>query len=151
MIEPPRFPALPRRAALVGLAYGVMVYGWLSLEDNGALAPALIGTGAISLIGLRWLLITLGGKDIRLSRAAWWIGGMLWGASLGAGSATGAALLMLLKNGLHGHAYPDYPFNVIAAMLARLPAWSAAGALIGLGGTLLMLNGYWKRRADDNS
>ncbi|PJF26317.1 MAG: hypothetical protein CUN53_08335, partial [Phototrophicales bacterium] len=40
--------------------------------------------------------------------------------------------LMLLKNGLHGHVFPDYPFGVIAEMLLRAPVWIGAGALTAL-------------------
>jgi presenilin-like A22 family membrane protease len=39
---------------------------------------------------------------------------------------------MLIKNGLHAHLFPDYPFGLIASVIARAPAWALAGSLAGL-------------------
>jgi hypothetical protein len=57
---------------------------------------------------------------------------ILSGGAIGGGGAVTAAAAMLLKNGLHGHIFPDYPFGVIAEMLLRAPVWMAAGALTAL-------------------
>ncbi len=43
-----------------------------------------------------------------------------------------AALVMIFKNGVHGHAVPDFPNAVIFATLARSPWWGIAGGMIGL-------------------
>ena len=58
---------------------------------------------------------------------------MLSGALIGALTALATALLMLFKNLRHGHLFPDYPLDMLLDTLERLPYWSLAGALAGLG------------------
>ncbi|KXK20119.1 MAG: hypothetical protein UZ15_CFX003001838 [Chloroflexi bacterium OLB15] len=55
------------------------------------------------------------------------------GGLAGSGTAASAALLMLIKNGLHGHLFPDFPFGMIAGVLALAPIWAIGGGLVGLG------------------
>jgi hypothetical protein len=40
---------------------------------------------------------------------------------------------MLVKNGLHSHLFPDYPFGLIVDLLARAPLWALAGMFAGIG------------------
>ncbi len=123
-------PLLPRRADLIGIGYGTILFFWLTIEDQNAFAPALLGAVGAILIGLRWVLARLGGKMIPLSTAL--IGAVLWGALVGAGGTAAAAILMFFKTAWHAHIFPDYPLPMIAEMLVRSPAWALAGALAAL-------------------
>lgn len=125
-----KMPPLPRRADLIGVGYGAILFFWLSIEDQNAFAPALLGGVGAFLIGLRWVLMRIGGKTIQLSTAL--IGAALWGALVGAGGTAAAAILMFFKTAWHAHIFPDYPLPMIAEMLARSPAWALAGALAAL-------------------
>jgi hypothetical protein len=114
---------IARRVAVI--AYGAALLVWLSLEDSGSLSPPLLGTaGAV-------LLLT------RTARPRSMVVWLLRGAGGGAVAVLIAALLMLLKTGWHAHLVPDYPLSMIVEMLARAPAWSAAGALVGLGAGMI--------------
>lgn len=126
------FPTLnPRRIRIAALGCGVGVFFWLRIEDNSVL-PAVIAGLALSLLGaLIWAARNLGGKTLRLR----WIvlGAALLGGLCGLGAAVATAGLMLLKNGMHGHVFPDFPFGVIIEILQRAPLWTLAGGLAGLG------------------
>lgn len=117
---------------------GIALFFWLGKEDNDVLGVTtlgliLAGTSVWRLIFLRRRLdFTASGK---LSAHL----GLLAGICVGALSSFFAALLMLLKDLRHGHIFPDYPPELIIATLERLPAWSLAGGLIGLGLSLLFM------------
>jgi uncharacterized membrane protein len=122
-------PRLPRRFTLIVLCYAGIILSWLGLEDNAIVPVALIGAGGALVVSARWLCVRLGGRAFMFSTAL--AGGALFGMVSGAGAAVLTALLMLFKNGMHGHIFPDYPGGLIIAMLARAPLWSIAGALLG--------------------
>jgi hypothetical protein len=122
---------------LIAIAGGAGILFWLRLEDNSAVPAALIAwLVSIWLIADR-VLHWFGGQG--LTAVGWTALMSLTGAACGAGAALAAAVLMLLKNGLHSHVVPDFPFSMISGMLARLPAWSAAGLLAGAGLALIAL------------
>lgn len=120
-----------RHARLIALIYGVAAFLWLRLEDNGVLPAVLVGVGGALVGGGVWAMRQFGSRAFRLPYAL--IGAALFGALVGLASAPATAAAMLIKNGLHAHLTPDYPFGLIAAILARAPAWALAGALAGLG------------------
>jgi hypothetical protein len=108
------------------IGLGAAALFWLSLEDTGW---SVIAVGA----ALAVLLAVNVGVSRLPRRAALRLTITVIGGAVGAGTSLAAALLMLLKNALHAHIFLDYPFSLVAATLARLPAWAAAGALAGLG------------------
>lgn len=109
---------LPRAVWIIS---GLSAFIWLRLEDNAVWSAALIGLLISALFTLSAIGVSRNPLILILS------GGMI-----GVGGAVTAAAAMLLKNGLHGHVFPDYPFGVIAEMLLRAPIWMAAGALSAL-------------------
>jgi hypothetical protein len=109
---------LPRGVWIIS---GLGAFIWLRLEDNAVWSAALIGL-------LISALFTLSMVGVSRSPLIF----ILSGGAIGGGGAVTAAAAMLLKNGLHGHIFPDYPFGVIAEMLLRAPVWMAAGALTAL-------------------
>ena len=62
---------------------------------------------------------------------------MLAGAAAGALVGPMAAVLILLKIGLHAHPVPEFSSADAAAVLARVPIWAAAGGLLGAGAALV--------------
>jgi hypothetical protein len=109
---------------------------WSSLEDNGVLPAALLGGGLALLLVVAWLTHekryggkVVAGRSVVLMAA-------LFGAAVGFGAALAAAALMLLKDGLHSHLFPDYPFGMIVDILARAPLWALAGMLASMGALL---------------
>lgn len=125
-----------RRRALA-LGGGLIVFIWLRLEENSSAGAALMGTFAAVGGLLLWLASRFGGRVIRLRAAL--LSAALVGGTAGSGAAFATALLMLLKNGSHGHVFPDYPPGLILATLERAPVWTLAGGCAGLGLTLVWI------------
>jgi hypothetical protein len=109
---------LPRAVWIIS---GLSAFIWLRLEDNAVWSAALIGL-------LISALFTLSAIGVSRNPLIF----ILSGGLVGGGAAIASSAVMLLKNGLHGHIFPDYPFGVIAEMLLRAPVWTAAGALTAL-------------------
>lgn len=124
------------RARLFASIYGVAVLFWLSLEDNSVLPVTLIGTGFALLLLALWLRNAWGGR--RFGVRVWFPALVICGGAAGGLAALTVAALMFFKTGWHAHIYPDYPPQMILAMLERIPAWSASGALIGLAMALML-------------
>jgi hypothetical protein len=126
-----------------GFVYGVVVFIWLSLEDKSVVSVSVLGTGLSLLLTLRLARqIGIYPPRPRSGRGARGEGIilLLLGMLCGAGATSATDLLMLIKTSLHSHIYPDYPLPLMTAMLTRLPAWSIAGALIGVAINLLRRN-----------
>lgn len=130
-----RLPALTPRLRLGAISYGLLVFLWLSPEDNHVWPVAALGAGLSLMVGGLAVISRFGGRWLP---GRWLLpGGALVGLVMGAGGALAAAGLMLLKTALHSHIYPDYPLPLILAMLERAPAWGLAGLLTGGALTLL--------------
>ena len=116
-----------RNAALL---YAALTLFWLQLEDNLVLPVALLGAGWAALLVYHWLH---GRVDFQRSGARAWVEAALSGALVGLAAAVATALLMVLKAGMHGHIFPDYPPGKILAIIGRAPTWTLAGALAAVG------------------
>lgn len=126
---------------LIGGGGGILF--WMSLEDHSASSAAILGTGLAVLLGLQFLLRQYGGQ---LLPGGWLLlVGFLVGGLLGAASALSTALLMFFKTAWHAHLYPDFPPQMMLAMLGRIPAWGIAGGLAGLGLVLVALAVFPRR------
>jgi hypothetical protein len=121
----------PRRARLLAIGCGIVLFFWLRIEDHTVLPAVTAGLGLSLLAAFLWLTNNLGGKSLCLRYAL--PGAPLLGAVCGLGTAAATAVLMLLKNGMHGHVFPDFPFGVIVEILQRAPLWAFAGGLAGFG------------------
>lgn len=71
------------------------------------------------------------------------LGAALAGAAFGLAASLAVAALMLIKDGLHSHLFPDYPFGMIVDILMRAPLWALAGIFAGVG---LLLAGWAIKR-----
>ncbi|MEP7291994.1 MAG: hypothetical protein ABI835_09430 [Chloroflexota bacterium] len=110
---------------------------WSSLEDNSVLPVALLGAGLAVLILALWFSGRFGSRTFAARSAL--LAAALVGAVAGLASALSTAALMLIKDGLHAHLFPDYPFGLIVDILARAPLWSLAGIFAGIG----LLLAWW--------
>lgn len=112
------------------IGVGVVTFRWMSVEDTSALPVAALG-----------VMIALCGVGLWLSHqpdwrpSAWVL--CLTGALIGALGALAATTLMFLKTAWHGHLVPDYPPQMMLAMLARAPVWALVGLCVG--GALALL------------
>lgn len=124
-------PAPNPVSRLLMVMAGMVILGWSGLEDKDAAAVTALGwmlAGLIVMIGLmsHFSGRTLGTDSLHKPAA-------LVGIAVGALASLMTVLLMLFKNLLHGHVYPDYPPALMLGILERLPAWGLAGGLAGLG------------------
>ncbi|MBZ0282326.1 MAG: hypothetical protein K8L97_16410 [Anaerolineae bacterium] len=113
------------------LLYGLLVFAWLSPEDNLVWPPVVLGLGLVLLLVIRWVMKTLRGRALAPREIL--LGAPLFGLLIGLGTSISAAGLMFFKNALHAHIFLDFPPLLMLAILERAPAWGLAGALAGLG------------------
>jgi hypothetical protein len=116
---------------LFALTVGILLFLWLRIEDSAVFPAVFMGFGSTLTAGYLWLTTRFGGKSLPMRYL--FPGAALLGALSGLAVSAVSAALMLLKNGMHGHAFPDYPFGVIVETLQRAPLWALAGALACLG------------------
>lgn len=119
------------RFRLAALLIGVVVFFWLRVEDDNAIAAAVCAFLSTCLFVTGWAWRKAGGRSYSWRRMLATCAAL--GGLAGSGTAASAALLMLIKNGLHGHLFPDFPFGMIAGVLALAPIWTIGGGLVGLG------------------
>ena len=114
------------------LLTGLAILLWSGLEDSDA--AAVTALGALAAISLTLLLLARlsAGRRVRSTHIA------LAGTLAGALASLCVAALMLFKNLRHAHIFPDYPAEMLLAVLERLPLWAIAGGLAGLGIGLLL-------------
>jgi hypothetical protein len=134
-----KLPKPDYRTRFLLLGYGLVLFVWMSLEDNGTLTVSLLGAGLATALILYQSFERIGGKELSLR--------FFFGLTIGLGTLIGAVspiatiLLMFFKTAWHGHGFPDYPPELMRDMLFRLPAWALAGGLLGLGFGFLYLTG----------
>jgi len=126
-------PPYPKYLSLVTLLFGISLFFWMSTEDSVWLV-SLFGLGLSVLLAAHGVF-RLKGKTFRMR--VWIPLAVGLGALVGAGTAVGTVLLMVIKTAWHNHVFPDYPFPLIAGIVERLPAWTVAGALVGLAFVIL--------------
>jgi hypothetical protein len=124
-------PPAPRALRWGIVLLGAIAFLWLSVEDTAVTSVAALGSALALHISLMQLWRRIGGRTLSSRYVP--IGATLFGAGVGSLSVISTVALMFLKTALHSHVFPDYPPLQMLAMLERLPAWAAAGALIGLG------------------
>jgi hypothetical protein len=134
MIEIPRIRSGVR---LLMLAYGALLLFWMSLEDQTTLPVVILGSGLALLMVVGVVLSRLGGVTLRMRQ--WLLLLPSAGAVAGALAAVMTACLMFFKTAWHAHPFPDYPPQMMLAMLERVPAWALAGLLVGVAGLLLRM------------
>ncbi|MFN8375778.1 MAG: hypothetical protein U0694_23260 [Anaerolineae bacterium] len=130
-------PIIGRRFRNAALLYGLILFAWIRIEDFQTLPVVIFGTTLAGFLLVGWLLNRFGGKT--LPSRFLLLAAVLAGAVLGLSAVIATTLLMFFKTASHAHIFPDYPPLQMLAMLERAPAWTAAGALLGLAAALLGL------------
>ena len=130
---PPGSPVFRLSLALLG----IVVLLWSGVEDHDVITVAALGWLTSGLAMMHWLMSRFGGRI--LDGAALLKLAPVAGAAAGAFASLTTILLMLFKDLRHAHAYPDYPPRLMLGILERLPIWSVAGGLAGLGLCLLAI------------
>ena len=110
---------------------GIVILLWSGREDQGVGAVTTLGWMLAGLTVALDLMSRFGGR--RLDAPALLKLTALGGAATGVLASLATILLMLFKNLLHSHVYPDYPPQLMLGVLERLPTWGLAGGLAGLG------------------
>lgn len=122
-----RSSSIPLWLRLAGLLIAVSLFIWIPFEDLGLQWVLILSAAICSWCAVRFLLNRV--------VSGWQM--VLWHSLVGclAGLAVAplAALLMLLKSGLHGHAVPDFTVDQIQTVIGLAPYLSLSGLLIGLG------------------
>jgi len=122
-----------RRAARWGfLVMGGVLLFWLPIEDTNLAGVQIMALTLCLLAGIHY------SKEISARNGI--IPLTLYGLAIGSLAVPLAIFLMIMKNGLHGHATSDYSFADIREIFRLAPYWGFAGALIGLGAW------HWLRR-----
>ncbi|HVO42628.1 MAG TPA: hypothetical protein VMT34_08395 [Aggregatilineales bacterium] len=126
-------PRRPRWLPAITVLYGVFLFFWLAPEDSLWLV-AVLGW-LLALIAALHLISRLAGRAFAPKH--WIPGAIAAGALIGAGASFATTLLMLMKSALHQSAFSDYPLPLLVGIVERLPAWSLAGGLVGVGFVIL--------------
>lgn len=116
----------PRWLALVTLLTGVVAFVWLMTEENSLWSALSLGGAGAALGALHAQY-----ADALWSRFRRGLRAALIGGFIGGGTILAAVSLMFLKTATHAHLVGDYSLEQMLGMAARLPAWTAAGILLG--------------------
>jgi hypothetical protein len=108
-----------------------MAFLWLGIEDNSVAPAVVLALGLCLITALLWLISRHGGRTLPWRHVL--VGAAVLGVLIGLSTSLAGALLMVLKNGMHGHAFPDYPPGLIIEIVQRAPLWGLAGGFAGLG------------------
>jgi hypothetical protein len=139
-MDQPRMLHVPRpdqRTRLLTAVCGLIIFLWLSPEDNQVWPVTLIGVFLSLLVVSLTVFRRLGGRAIPARYVP--LGALLLGGLTGLVASLSITLLMFFKNALHAHLFLDFPPGMLLAMLARVPGWAVAGGLVGLGISLVWL------------
>ncbi len=91
---------------------------------------SLLGLGTTLAIIVFLILKRYGGQTVRAR--IWFPFLVVLGTLTGLGTSLMTFLLMVFKNGQHGHLVPDFPGTMVVDLLSRAPAWTLAGTLLGV-------------------
>lgn len=115
---------------LLAIGYAAILLIWLATEDNTIWVVSLLGTGLALFIIFLWMTHRWGEQTFSSKR--WLFGLPIAGALVGLSAMIGTISLMIFKNAQHGHLVPDFPPELIFALLERTPSWIGAGFMLGV-------------------
>jgi hypothetical protein len=130
-------PLPGRRIRLLTVGYGLLIFSWLSPEENQVWPVVLLGSGLALLGVVLTVMNKLGGRTIPVSYIL--PGAAILGVITGLGASITTTGLMFFKDALHAHLFPDFPPLMMLAILQRSPVWAVAGGLAGAGVAFLWL------------
>lgn len=105
------------QTSYLSILWGLLCLLWLPFEDQGLFGPvSLGGLGALALLR-EWKRVANMNPILR-------------GGLVGAMPFLLALGLMLVKSGLHSHAFPDFPLSDFVLLLKWMPVAAVLGAAI---------------------
>ena len=119
------------------IIYAIFVLVWSGRESTSVMPITLISFGIVMLAMSVWVSNRFGGHILSVRSGA--IASMLIGGIIGCGTSVTTASMMMFVNFRHAHLNPDFPPELVGAMLQRLPSWTLAGGLMGLALALLWI------------
>lgn len=121
------------RAAYFTLGVGLLF--WLPIEDTTPETPFVFSAGFVTLAAIhRWI------RSVEPPYKRIWTRYPASGMILGITIPLLTVCLMIFKNGMHAHGFPDFSPSDLAGVIGSTP-WSAfAGGLCGLAAS------YWRWR-----
>lgn len=125
---------------LLVITLGIIILVWSGLEDNQVWGVALLGW-VIAIVGIASFILSHYGGQTHPAKTLIKLSPLV-GASIGASASLATTLLMIFKAIRHSHVFPDYPPQLILAILELLPIWTLSSGLIVLGLALLV---YFKK------
>lgn len=129
-------PSSGYKMRLIALGWGILIFLWSSIEDNNVSGVTVLGWITSLIVVSFGLMSRFGGICISGKKSL--MAGAGIGAIIGASASLSIAILMLFKDVRHAHIFPDYPPQMIVAILERLPIWTIGTACIALGLTLMI-------------
>lgn len=123
---------------LLIIVTGITLLIWSGLEDNQVIAVVILGWVLAIFATLSFIQSRFGGQSMQ-SNTLLKLSPIL-GAIIGASASLITMLLMLFKDVRHGHVFPDYPPQLMIAIIERLPVWAIGGGLVLFG--LILLRCY---------
>jgi hypothetical protein len=128
---PRQLPGLKWATALLAV-YALV---WMPIEGNLPLT-VLLGVAATAVAAAYTVQKRLGGQTLNWRE---WVGlTAVTGLLIGLSAGVVVLAFMALKTGLHDHG-PEFSRAEINWVIQRIPTWTAAGLLAGLGLGLLMM------------
>lgn len=112
------------------IGYTIFIFIWTGRESTNIRTMTLISFGITLLAITTWTLNRYGGQQISVRTGAMMF--TLIGAIIGFGTTVTTAVMMMFINIRHSHIRPDYPPELVGAILQRSPLWAVAGVLVGL-------------------
>jgi len=129
-------PLLTYKNRLLIITLGIIILVWSGLEDNQVWGVVLLGW-ILAIVSVAHFMMSRFGNRAYQATTLIKLSPLI-GGSIGASASVIIALLMLFKVIRHSHVFPDYPPEVILAILERLPVWALSSGLITLGFALIL-------------
>jgi len=131
-------PSPTYKNRLLIIASGIVILVWSGLEDNQVWGVVFLGW-VIAVISIMTVIISRYGRQTYPVKSLMLFSPII-GMSIGASASVITALLMIFKTIRHSHIFPDYPPQMILAILERLPIWALGSGFITLGIFLLLIS-----------
>jgi len=132
-----KVPKPTNKLRWVVIIYAIFVLVWSGREHTGVMPITLVSFGMVVLTMIVWVSNRFSGRTLSVRSGA--IASVLIGGIIGGGTSVVTASMMMFVNFRHAHLNPDFPPELVGAILQRLPIWALAGGLMGLALVLLWI------------
>jgi hypothetical protein len=127
VITQPGLTTLKRRLRFTTLAFGILFFAWITIEDTSTQWVMILGIGGSILATIS--ILVYNNHDHLSPWLVYPSSGLLCGLLV----TPLAVVLMAVKTGLHSHITPDFSLQQIILVLKTTPIWAVSGLLVGTG------------------